>query len=43
MRTGKIQGMIPNKKKPHINEFMGNNSKRINAKNLKKEYFQLSK
>ena len=43
MRTGKIQGMIPNKKKPHINEFMGNNSKRIIAKNLKKEYFQLSK
>ena len=43
MRTGKIQGMIPNKKKPHINEFMGNNSKRKNAKNLKKEYFQLSK
>ncbi len=43
MRTGKIQGVIPNKKKPHLNEFMGNNSKRINAKNLKKEYFQLSK
>ena len=43
MKTGKIQGMIPNKKKPNINEFMGNNSKRIIAKNLKKEYFQLSK